>query len=177
LSDEYDRPSRKDLGSYYLVTLRQAGDPVLSVAVSVLAGDLLVQDGRIHFPKSFGSEFIVIPYWRGHEYPISPERAAMIANEAVGRRVVSLPELLLPPVTDRWAPQYSMWRVVLEGDHGSLDTSYVSWHGEVLRGGRGHSRVHRAEATRTGNTTSEQAHLRIRADVPDRFTHVTRGGR
>lgn len=140
LPDRYSRPAKKGHGSYYLVTLEMKSTPIITVAVSALAGDLSIRSGKISHPRIHGNEFRMYPIRRGFEVPISRERAVRIASEFTGVKVREIPELVAPPVHDL-APQHSRWRIVL--DHQVLfsneigkpidrDTVYVDWEGHVV---------------------------------------------
>jgi len=163
VSDLYSMPSRNALGSYYLVTLTEAERPVLSVAVSALAGDVQVLNGRLVPPKVYGNEFVMLPLWNGIEYPMSPESAVRLAAERTRRRVSELPVLLAPSAASRWAPQYAIWRVVLERGPG-FDTAYVSWDGGVWESTAGGP--HSASALLSAGLAPATVVLRLRPGVP-----------
>jgi hypothetical protein len=139
ISNRYIRAYAKALGSYYLITFSQAGSPAVSVAVSARASDLRLIDGRIVFPLEYGNEFVMLAIPRGIEYPITPERAVRLASESSGRLVTESP-VLVAKVADRFAPQYSNWRVILNaplqvqaaGEPPVFaDTVYVDWRGNL----------------------------------------------
>lgn len=171
LSAEYAKPSRKAYGSYYVLNMLQSGRPVLSVAVSALAGDVEVRGGRLIPPKYYGNEFIMLPLPPSIEYPITPERAAQLASEATGKRVKSPP--LLIGTTDRWAPQYGRWQLALDGT--AADTVYVSWDGQVWLG-RHRASEHRASLVRERDRASETRSVALRSGVPDELVRYSKGG-
>lgn len=128
-------------GPYYLVVLRDAGEPVLSVAVSAYATDYRIEHGRLVLPRNHGSDFRVQAVRVGDSagIPISPEHAARIASQSFGARVAQLPELVL--AGNGFVPQYARWRLLVEhpvsiheaksGRPRSTDSLFVGLRGEL----------------------------------------------
>jgi hypothetical protein len=177
IDHKYAKPSRKFLGGHYIVNLRQDGIIVLSVSVSALAGDLSIQDGRIVFPSFYGNEFVIVPVRPRWEYPIGPERAVRLASELAGPRVKEAPVLVRHGVTNLWAPQYGLWRVVFERPArttgGSLvDTAYVSWEGDVLTRSAS-TEPDRFLLTLADRSGSELVVLPSRPGIATRLTHTS----
>ena len=108
-------PSRKHLGSYYLVTFEQHGVPAVLLAVSALATDIEIVDGAPHYHGDEGmrgNEFRWTGIPRGgHGIPLSPERAARMAADATGAKISA------PPSFHRrganYAPYLGFWRLQL----------------------------------------------------------------
>lgn len=107
--------SRRPYGAWWLVTLCERNVPAVSLAVSALATDLRLLDGRIVFPSIYGSEFFGIGIPAGHvgEFPASPEAAAGIVAARTGRLVTRVPQLVVG-VPDDGPPQAARWRVELD---------------------------------------------------------------
>jgi hypothetical protein len=116
------KPARNAFSDYYLVQYHdQSGLPVMSVAVSVLATDISIVDGRLVFPTAHGNEFFAtgISPQASDGVPFSPERAAVLAHEMTGAMVSDIPELVEVGMTSsraRGAPQYSVWHLRLDHD-------------------------------------------------------------
>ena len=115
LSDTMPGAMRRAYGPYLLVTLCNASEPELNVAVSAWATGLTIVDGRLVIPPIGGGEFFPWPVpvaFRGR-YPASPERAVVFASRVAGARVASRPQLFLPDHRDG-VPQMARWRMKLE---------------------------------------------------------------
>ncbi|MGH8527162.1 MAG: hypothetical protein ACREXY_24035, partial [Gammaproteobacteria bacterium] len=115
------KPMRKAFSDYFLVNYKSGnGAIILSIAVSAIADDLEIVNGRLRFPKYFGNEFFMLaaPRDRPEGLPFSPERAAVIAHERFSGIVTNVPRLLIrgisPPSRARGAPQYAIWSVPLQ---------------------------------------------------------------
>ena len=139
LDGRFSRPSAKAMGPYYLITLSQRGTPVVSLAVSAKASDLRVENGHLKLPLVYGNEFWMMPITRRLRLPLTPEAAAVIANEGTGLTVSEAPLLVIPERAN-FVPQYSMWRVVgvpsggaQESRNIASDTLYVTFDGKLLR--------------------------------------------
>lgn len=110
---DHPAPLKRALGSFYLVTLRSHGTPAISVAVSVHATNLSIQDGHLVASAGHGNEF------RSAGIPIdgsgvsTPERAAMVAAMATGGAVSSRPRFIREGF--RFYPQRGVWAVELTG--------------------------------------------------------------
>jgi hypothetical protein len=144
---EQDTPSdvhpsiRNHAGPYFLVTLRDATGPVLSVAVSAYATDLRIENGRLILPPNHGSNFRVQAIRADDPVgiPVSPEHAARIASQRFAARVAKVPELVLPG--EGFVPQYARWRLTLDravalqvgrtGRRFNSNAVYVGLRGEV----------------------------------------------
>jgi hypothetical protein len=116
VSDKVPAPYARPYGSWWLVTLCEAGGlPAVSVAVSALATELSVVNGNLRFPMMAGNEFfpIGIPAGSVGEFPVSPETATALAAQQTGRRTTLVPELVMPVNTDG-PPQAARWRLTLE---------------------------------------------------------------
>jgi hypothetical protein len=106
------RSTRQFLGGKWLVSMCATdGTPAVSIAVSSLATELRVADGRIVGPGGGQFTSAGIPRFLSG-VPISPEEAAAIASKASGGRVAAIPELVLagPP----FPPQLAKWRIKLD---------------------------------------------------------------
>jgi hypothetical protein len=99
------------VGTQWMVSLCNGPLPVISVAVSVYASDVQLQQRIIASqpaPNDFSDAAIPV----GGSIPISPERAVQIAALATGRRITEVPELVLPSTPH--APQLARWRLILD---------------------------------------------------------------
>ncbi|MBA3579523.1 MAG: hypothetical protein H0W42_05990 [Gemmatimonadaceae bacterium] len=102
-------------GPWWLIQLcNGTGQPQISLAISALVpGIAVAPDGRIKYDSADAEErfrFRGIPaHLRG--LPMAPEDAVSLIAEATGRKVVGVPELILP---DREYPQMARWRLVLD---------------------------------------------------------------
>lgn len=115
-AEDVPAPYRRPYGPWWLVTYCDGtGTPTVSVAVSAWATDLSVVNGRIQFPAFAGSEFFPLGIPMGHvgEFPSSPEGAVVFAAQETGRRVTSVPDLVMPENTDG-PPQAARWHMVLD---------------------------------------------------------------
>lgn len=106
------RSLRELVGPKWLVAMCSPdGKQIVSIAVSALATDLTVAKGHIIGPGGAQFTSAGIPVSLSAA-PISPEEAAMMAAEASGARVVTVPELVLPPPP--FPPQLAKWRIQLD---------------------------------------------------------------
>ena len=107
--------ARRVLGSQWLVTLCDRGVPSVSLSVAARSTDLTIVNGKVEFPFSHGDEFFPMGIPLGHtgDYPMSPERAAVRIFELTGRRVTTVPTLILPGRP--FVAQLSRWGARLEG--------------------------------------------------------------
>lgn len=121
-------PAKKHFGSWWVVGLCGLGTQTqVSIAVSVHATDLRVENGELRFPRIFGNEFKIVgvpPTWDG-AIPVSPEKAIGVAGKHSGRKVAAVPYLVGPDLR-RAYPQAAAWRLAL---------GTTSAPGEQLRGG------------------------------------------
>lgn len=110
------KPYRRPYGSWWLITFcDQALTPTLSVAVSALATELSITDGKLTFPRISGNEFFGIGIPVGHEgeFPSSPELAVQVTAQQTGAIVDSPPDLVMPVNTDG-PPQAARWHMSLK---------------------------------------------------------------
>lgn len=110
------KPYRRPYGSWWLVTFCDpALTPTVSVAVSALATDLSITDGKLTFPRISGNEFFGIGIPAGHqgEFPSSPESAVQATAQQTRALVESPPELVMPLKTDG-PPQAARWHMSLK---------------------------------------------------------------
>lgn len=103
---------RKFVGPHYFVTLAQAGDPILSVAVSAYNTDVDIENGRLDLPARHGNDFFVeaIPP-QAVSLPLPPEEAVRIAA-STGAKVTAAPVLVAAPAG--FSPHHARWRVSLD---------------------------------------------------------------
>lgn len=116
LPTELPAPHRREFGSWWLITFCDAGSvPSVSIAVSALATELTVTDGRIRFPFLSGNEFVPMGVPVGHqgEFPMSPESAVALIHGATGRRAAGAPELIAM-TADAGTPHAARWRIPLD---------------------------------------------------------------
>ena len=115
LPSDIDVAYRRPYGAWWMVTLCAGDEPQVSLAVSAMATDMRIVDGNIRFPAFHGNEFFAIGIPAGHygEFPMSPEVAAVRAAQLTGRRVQSVPELIIPGPT-AGLPQEAKWQLVIE---------------------------------------------------------------
>jgi hypothetical protein len=115
LPDKVSDPVRRSYGSWWLVTLCDPSNmATVSIAVSVYATGLTIVDGRLRFPFSQGSEFVMlgIPRRLG-ALPVSPEDAVAAVATTSSALVAAVPTLEAPLPTDGM-PQMARWHVVLD---------------------------------------------------------------
>jgi len=106
---------RRGYGPYWIVTLCGAAlDPEVSVAVSALATDLSVKNGRLTFPQGvpLGEYF----HWLGipigqTSLPIPPETAALAGAQLAHRKIASVPELVITGID---LPGLARWHLALD---------------------------------------------------------------
>jgi len=115
LPSDIDVAFRRPFGAWWMVTLCAGSEPQVSVAISALATDMKIETGAIRFPAFHGNEFVAVGIPVGHsgEFPLSPEVAVVRAAKLTGLRVKSVPELIMPAITEG-APQEAKWQMVLE---------------------------------------------------------------
>jgi hypothetical protein len=105
------------VGPYFIVILQQDDQPVVIMAVSALATAYSInQQGLLVMPKETGMDFLHegIPPGRNARFrPISPEEAVLMAHEATGAKVKSVPELV---TVGGASPTIARWRVELDRD-------------------------------------------------------------
>jgi len=106
--------TRRFLGAFFVARALYGNTPAVSVAVSVHASDLDVEDGILVFPAASGNEFAStgMPVQTGHAYPTSPERATEFAARLTGARVAELPRLILPERRDGY--EFARWQLVFD---------------------------------------------------------------
>jgi len=106
--------TRKVVGSYWVVSFCDGSVPQVSIAVSVHAtqAGLLSKSGVVDLTKASGADFNPMGVPIGVQIPLSPEEAVTIAAKATGKRISSIPELIIPP----WpaSPHLARWRLALE---------------------------------------------------------------
>ena len=136
LPSDVPAPYRRPFGSWWLVTYCDDGQrPTVSVAVSALATELRIANGKLTFPSVSGNEIFALGIPSGHqgEYPISPEAAVQIAADQTGVRVAKVPELVIPLTSDG-PPQTARWRIALERSASFARSSDVVSSSEVFLG-------------------------------------------
>lgn len=105
---------RKLYGPYYLVTMKTLnGDPVLSIAVSAYNTDLVLENGRVKFPRNRGNDFFMLAMNRNGDltFPLAPENALGQVITKLRARVKGV-NLILRDA--RMSPQMAVWRIDLE---------------------------------------------------------------
>jgi hypothetical protein len=125
-------PAKKQFGSWWVVGLCAPGGMTqVSIAVSVYASDLRVENGELRFPRIFGNEFKLVGVPRSWDgaIPVSPERAIVMAGKHSGRKVAAVPSLVGPDLR-RAYPQAAAWRLALGTDR--APTQHARDDGEVL---------------------------------------------
>ena len=114
LTDDIPLPVQQLHGSWWLLSYcNGSGEAQISLSVSALATNITLEDGRVRFPVSHGTEFI----WYGipnslSGLPVSAERAVAAAFQATRVQVAEVPELVAPPRPN--GPYSSLWHIVLE---------------------------------------------------------------
>ena len=113
--EEMPAPFQRPYGPWWLVTLCAGGVPTVSLAVSAWATDLSIVEGKLRFPFFSGNEFFPVGIPVGHvgEFPSAPETAASTVASRSGRRITSVPELIMP-YRESGIPQSARWRMSLE---------------------------------------------------------------
>jgi hypothetical protein len=117
LPSEVPAPYHRMFGGWWMVPLcGRSGDIEVALAVSALATDVDVRDGRIVLPAVGGVwfEWVGVPPGSADALSLSPEVAAVAAARLTGRRVSRVPELIAPHFRDAslFTPR---WRVRLDG--------------------------------------------------------------
>lgn len=108
-------PTRKHHGGYYLVRLRDGvAEHVMTVAVSALATDIVIVNGRPTPTAAYGNEFRVwiVPVSGRGEPAMGPEEAAVRVHQRFGARAVAVPRLIR--VGTEFFPHLSHWLVALD---------------------------------------------------------------
>ena len=115
LPSTIDVVHRRPFGAWWLITLCAGSTPQVSLAVSALATDLRLEDGKIKFPAAAGNEFLAVGIPLGHqgEFPAAPEVVAVRTAEFSGRRLTTVPTLIMTAYTEG-LPQDSRWEINLE---------------------------------------------------------------
>jgi hypothetical protein len=107
---------KRRYGPWWLVGFCGNGGSIeVSVAVSSLATELSVENGRINFGRSDGNEFFTLgvpPEWDSPA-GLSPERAVMRMSHRTRRRINDVPALIAADPRVSY-PQGAVWRVGLE---------------------------------------------------------------
>lgn len=111
-------PLQKSIGPFWLVKLCAPGtEPQMIIAVSAYATDLGIRaDGGVDFPAVGGGDFTSegIPIGQPGDVLPSVEAAVVLAASLTGRRVVAVPELIVPFFRDD-TPLGARWRIRLDG--------------------------------------------------------------
>ncbi|MCC6319666.1 MAG: hypothetical protein IT361_18495 [Gemmatimonadaceae bacterium] len=109
-------PERKRAGPYYIVTLRTDGQPIVTVAVSALSSDIVVDSMGVRTSAEIrGNDFLVWPVpERSAPMPaLTAEEAMSISYRSFGQPVDAL------PIYERkgleFLPQEGAWRLELAG--------------------------------------------------------------
>jgi hypothetical protein len=129
---------KRGIGPWWLVGLCQGQQIAISLAVSALATDLSIVNGKIVFPiVGSGNEFFpmgVPSSWEG-PVPKSPEHAVVEVGTTTGVRITKAPELVSPSPT-RGSPQSALWGITLESAvvFRGLSTSQETSLAEVYQG-------------------------------------------
>lgn len=139
-------PLQKALGPFWLVTLCAGGGSQMKIAVSAYSTSLNIgSKGEIIFPAVGGNDFIAegVPIDESTEALPSAEAAAVLVANMTGRRIASIPRLLVPYYQDD-SPLGARWQLRLNGvahlrtlDNQSLEATevYVSRVRETHRPG------------------------------------------
>lgn len=100
----------------FIVWLEQRSLPAISVGVAAYAADVELVGDRVGLPQESGNEFgaVGIPVNQGQLYPISAERAAVVASRETGALIASVPRLLLPGRLHAF--DSGRWQVTLDRD-------------------------------------------------------------
>ena len=113
-SESVPLPYRRSVGSWWIFNFCGiSGAPEVSLAISSLASDVEIVDGRLRYPSFSGNEFLPMGVHTGAPdgFPGTPESAALMAARVTGLAVAEVPELVWIP--GRY-PQLSQWRINLE---------------------------------------------------------------
>ena len=116
LSSDVPRAYQRYYGSRWLVGFCGKGGGVeVSIAVSALADELSVVDGKIDFGMSDGNEFFSLGVPSAWDGPVglSAERAVTRMSRQTGRRIREIPTLIAADPR-RAYPQGAVWRIHLE---------------------------------------------------------------
>lgn len=178
LESDLPAPHHKAFGSYYLVTLRAASKPVVTIAVSVYATDVETTNrGLRPTGPSSGNEFRtwVISRQGAREPRLAPEHAVALAFQAFRVPVTEAPRFIragyeFSPHLGRWHVRLSRSVRVTSADQKedrSTDVLYVSSDGGFsvpadvqakgqvrVRSNRGNWNGDRSVAVRPGLATS-----------------------
>ena len=104
---------RKQIGSWWLVTLCDGKSPEVVVAVSLHNTDLSIDArGWVVQPEPSGLNFLSIGIPRGAVLPIPPEAAVSMAAIESRARVASVPEFVMLPKPA--APWLGAWQMTME---------------------------------------------------------------
>ena len=104
---------RKQIGSWWLVTLCDGKSPEVVVAVSLHDADLSIDArGWVVQPEPSGQNFLSIGIPRGAVVPIPPEAAVVMAATESRARVASVPEFVMLPKPA--APWLGAWQMEME---------------------------------------------------------------
>jgi len=110
-------PLQKALGPFWLVTLCADGESQVKIAVSAYSTSLTIgANGEINFPAVGGNDFIAegVPIDETSEGLPSAEGAVVLAANVTGRRISSIPRLLVPYYQDD-SPLGARWQLRLDG--------------------------------------------------------------
>lgn len=108
------RSLQRLVAGHYLMGYCGGDGPQFVVAVSGAAVDVRISNGSIVWPAvEGGGEFAAYPVPRRvGAIPIAPERAAEIAARFFGRRIATVPELVMPSRPE--GILFARWRMTLE---------------------------------------------------------------
>jgi hypothetical protein len=116
--DYIHRGVRKAYGAYYIVPMIFQGQPediVLSVAVSALNTDVIIDGKHMRYAVEHGNDFIVdaVPKGTGITMPVSPEWAAQAVTRVTGAKIAGSPVLEWQGI-EQGAPQLALWKLPLD---------------------------------------------------------------
>jgi hypothetical protein len=110
-------PLQKALGPFWLVTLCVASEPQMKIAVSAYSTSLYIgSNGEIVFPAVGGNDFIAegVPIDESTDALPSAEAAVVLVANMTGRRITSIPRLIVPYYEDD-SPLGARWQLRLDG--------------------------------------------------------------
>lgn len=122
VAPEVDAVTRRSLGPYWLVGICHTdGTPAVSIAVSALATDVRIENGKLRFPQYAGGEFYAMGVPAGWAGPVavSPAQAVTMASGKFQAQVAQSIELVASH-PHFGPPQAATWKVVLDRDIAEL---------------------------------------------------------
>jgi hypothetical protein len=174
---EFNPSELNAVASKWLLTYCDASEiPSVSVAVATTATYVRITNGRIDGRSLRGMEIFACGIPAGSTIPISPERAVEGLSRASGKRIMTVPRLIIP---GSWHGQGAQWMLETEapvevqsvsGKRGTDRTFYVG----IKVGGGWEVRTHRGVSTTNSpffrdtlyRLSGQAVGLARRADVP-----------